>query len=474
MNSTSTGAPSGGTERATVPRLSMKQVLSYSGGDAANNLAFSLATTFLPLYLTDVALISPATVGLIFLVMRFVDAFTDVIMGSFVDRTTTRFGKFRPWIIIGAGPLVVLAVLNFAMPAALHGTPWAVVWAAVAYLLMGSVAYTAVNIPYGSLAAAMTNYGPDRARLALFRSVGSAVMQVLLALAISPAIETYQGDPQGLQSALVQTIIPLGILSLALYAFLFFTARENVPRTKAKVTLAQAAKTIASNRALQVLGVASMLYLIGMFSAQGILSYYTRDVLGDARLLVVFLTVFNGMILIVGWILPWLSIHLGRPRLFQLAAVLGVVGALLLFIAPESLVWVAFIGAALFGMANGSCNTVMWNMEADSVDYGEWKTQIRSEGTTYAAFSFLRKLSQAIGGSAGAWIIGWFGYAGQEATQTDGAQIGIRVAVGAMPVVVMLAAIVIMAFYPMRDVDRRRMVEELDARKEQASSGPQS
>ncbi|WP_129660545.1 glycoside-pentoside-hexuronide (GPH):cation symporter [Rothia uropygialis] len=448
-----------------TPRLTLKQYLSYGGGDAANNLAFSLAVSFLPLYLTDVALLSPGAVGLIFLIMRFVDGFTDIVMGSLIDRTNTRFGKFRPWILGGSVPLVVLVVLNFSMPGGLHGTPWAIAWAAVAYFLMGSVAYTSVNIPYGSLAAAMTDVARERARLAMFRSIGTAVMQVLLALLISPSLQVYQGNPDGLQRALFSTLFPLAAVALALYLFLFFTARENVPRVSGRIRFRSSIQTIGSNRALQMLSISSLLFLIGYFGAQGVLAYYARDVLGDASTLIVIMTLFTGMVLVVGWLLPSLSRIIGRPRLFQLTALFSMIGALLLALIPNGGVWVAYVGAGLFGIGNGSVNTLMWNMEADTVEYGEWKTGLRSEGTTYAVFSFVRKLSQAIAGALGVWIIGLFGYTAGNFAQSDSTQWGIRIAVGFVPALFILASILLMSRYPMSDADHKRISTELRARK---------
>lgn len=203
--------PALGDSQRGAKRLSARQFFAYGGGDTANNLAFSLALSFLPLYYTDVALISPATVGLIFLVMRFVDAITDILIGSLIDRTHTRFGKFRPWILAGSVPLVITAILAFSMPATLHGTTGAVVWAMITYFLMGSLFFTIVNIPFGSLAAAMTDNKDERAKLAVFRSIGAAIMQVTVAVAISPAIQANRGDPEALQSALTWTISLLGL-----------------------------------------------------------------------------------------------------------------------------------------------------------------------------------------------------------------------------------------------------------------------
>lgn len=457
--------PSGAGGRGTK-RLSMKQFFGYGGGDTANNLCFSLAVSFLPLYYTDVALISPAVVGLIFLIMRFVDAFTDIAMGSLIDRTNSRWGKFRPWILFGSVPLVVLSVLAFSMPQGLYGTSGAIVWAAVTYFLMGSVAFTAVNIPYGSLAAAMTDNRDERARLAIFRTVGAAVMQVLVALLISPAIQANQGDPDALQSALTRSIVILGVFAIALYAFLFFVAKENVERKVARVKFSDSLQVLKSNRALQMLGVNSVVYLIGLFGVIGVLVYYTRDVLGNALYMAPFAVILYGMVILISWTFPGLIRKFGKPRLFQIGSLSGAIGAALLFLATADAPWLAWIGIVLVGISSGYVNSLMWNMEADTIEYGEWKTGLRTEGTTYAIFSFMRKLGQAFAGAFGVWVIGWFGYEGGAVEQTSQAELGIRVATGGFTAIAFLLAAILMFFYPLTDQKHREILTELRTRED--------
>lgn len=446
--------------------LSLRQYFAYGGGDMANNLAFSLAVTFLPLYLTDVALITPGTVALIFLLMRFIDAFTDVLMGTIIDRTDSRWGKFRPWILFGSVPLVLLAIANFAMPDALHGTKGAVIYAAVAYFLMGSVAYTAVNIPYGSLAAAMTDNSQERSKLALFRTLGASTMQIILAVAIAPSLRKFAGDPNALQSALLKTLIPLGIVAIALYLFLFLSARENVERTVDRVSVKDSFKVIGSNRALQMLSLISFIFLTGMFSQSGLMTYYTRDILGNAGLLAVFVPISAGMVIFLGWFIPPLVKRFGKVPLFAVSAVIAATGSLIYFLVPAGAIWLAIIGAVLLGIGNGFVNTLMWNMEADTVEYGEWKTGFRSEGTTYAIFSFVRKMSQALGGALGLWVMGWFGYQGALEVQEASALTGIRIAIGLVPAVLMLVAAALMMLYPMKDKQHQKILQELAARGE--------
>lgn len=447
-------------------RLSTKQYFGYGAGDMANNMAFSLAITFLPLYYTDVALISPGIVATIFLVMRFIDAFTDVLIGSFVDRSNTRWGKFRPYILFGSVPLVLSVILAFSIPGSLHGTTGAVVWACVTYFLMGSIAYTAVNIPYGSLAAAMTDNSEERSKLAVFRTAGSALMQITTALAISPALQANRGNPEALQSSLTTTLVVLGIVAILLYLFLFVTARENVERRIPRVGLKDSLRTLGANRALQALALISVIYLAGVFSLSGMMAYYARDVLGDARYLAIFGPLLFGMILVFGWAIPGLARRIGKPRLFQLAALLGTAGGVMIWLVPGQSIVLVVIAFVLVGTSSGFVNTLMWNMEADAVEFGEWKTGFRSEGTTYAVFSFVRKMAQALGGSLGLWIIGWFGYQGGATMQSESALQGIQLSMGLLPAACFLVAAVLVQFYPLTDSRHKQILTDLRSRKE--------
>jgi glucuronide carrier protein len=446
---------------ATTPRLPLRSFLGYGAGDMANNLAFSLVITFLTVYLTDVALLTPAAVGTLFLVMRIIDAFTDVIAGSIIDRTQTRLGKFRPFILIFSAPLVLMAVLTFSMPVAIHGTVWALVWAWVSYFLLGSVFYTLVNVPFGSLAAAMTQRSDERSKLATFRTAGGAIMQVAVALAIAPAIQQFRGDAAGLQNALTQTIIILGAVTLALYLFLFFTAKEQVERDVPRVRLREAIATLRKNRALGTLAASSVAYLIGLFTLSGTTIFYVRDVFGDAVFASVALALIFGPILVIGWFLPRVVRAVGKKRLFTLAALIGAAGTLTLLMTPAGSYPLAVLGFLLLGISSGVCNTLMWNLEADSIEYGELKTGVRTEGTTYAVFSFARKLAQAIGGAVGVWVIGLFGYVGGAEAQTDSAQWGIRIAIGAIPAVMFLIAGVLIRTFPMDERGHDAVIKEI-------------
>ena len=172
---------------AVSRRLGIRSVIGYGAGDFANNLAFTLSTTFLLLYYTDVVGLPAAAIGTMFLVVRLWDAFADLFAGRMIDRTMTRWGKFRPFILFGSIPLLVMSVLTFAVPAGWDGGAQ-LLYAYLTYAVLGLI-YSMVNVPYGSLATAMTQVSRERAKLAVARGLGAGLGGLLLTFIIAPQIQ---------------------------------------------------------------------------------------------------------------------------------------------------------------------------------------------------------------------------------------------------------------------------------------------
>jgi glucuronide carrier protein len=213
---------------AAPPRLGALQYLGYSAGDAANNLAFSMTSMFLLVYYTDVVEITPAAAGTLFLLIRIWDGFADIFAGRMVDRTMTRWGKFRPFFLFGGLPVMLLSFATFTVPGLASGHGMKLLLAYLTYGLLG-LAYSLVNIPYGSLASAMTQRPDERAKLASFRMIGTAVTTIMLAFVVAPQIKRYTGDPDAFQRSLTITVGIFVVVGVALYLFLFATSRETAP-----------------------------------------------------------------------------------------------------------------------------------------------------------------------------------------------------------------------------------------------------
>jgi glucuronide carrier protein len=456
---TATAAPA-----TAPPRLGALQFLGYAAGDAANNLAFSMTSFFLLIYYTDVVGISAATVGTLFLVIRVWDAFADVFAGRVVDRTMTRWGKFRPFFIFAGPPVLLLSLATFTVPGQFEGGGAKLAAAYLTYGLLG-LAYSLVNIPYGSLAAAMTQRPGERAKLASFRMIGTAVTTIMLAFVVSPQIQKYRGDPVGFQHSLLITTAVFAVVGCGLYVFLFLTSRESVPRDIGHVSARQSFTTLKRNKPLIMLCLASLAFLTALFSLQTVQVYYARDVLGNAGLLTALTVLSVGAIFIVAPLMPRLVRAVGKKKAFLSFGGVGLVAGIGISLSPPSTPWVSMTFFAIMGISTAGINTLMWALEADTVEYGEWRTGIRTEGITYALFSFTRKLGQAVGGAVAAYAIALGGYVGGAATQDPTALDAIRYASGFIPFAFILLGMLIFFRYPLTEQTFATMVAETQARR---------
>jgi glucuronide carrier protein len=442
----------------------MSQYLGYAAGDAANNLAFSMTSMFLLIYYTDVAGITAAAAGTIFLVVRIWDGIGDLIAGRVVDSTMTRWGKFRPFFLFGGLPLLLLTLATFTVPGLVRGTAWALPLAYLTYAAL-AMAYSLVNIPYGSLAAAMTQVPEERGKLASFRMIGTATTIVMLAFVVAPQVQRYTGDPDAFQRSLAITIGIFVVVGTALFLFLFATARETVERDVASATMRESFATLKGNRPLVMLCLASLAYLTAMFSLQTVQVFYARDVLGNANLLTLLIILSIGSIFVIAPAIPKIITSVGKKTAFIGFGVIGIVAGIGIALSPPSIVWVPLTFFALMGVATAGVNTLMWALEADTVEYGEWKTGVRTEGITYALFSFTRKAGQAVGGAAAAFAIGLGGYVGGAATQSESAISTIRYASGFVPAFFIVVGIAIFYRYPLTEETYGQMVAETAARR---------
>jgi glucuronide carrier protein len=464
----------------SLEKLKARSVIGYGAGDFANNLAFSLAGAFLLYYYTDVAGISAAAVGTMFLVVRLWDAVADLIAGRAVDRTMTRWGKFRPFIMFGAIPLLFLSFLTFHVPAG--GTSLKLLYAYGTYAVLGLL-YSLVNIPYGSLASAMTQSVHQRAKLVAARSFGAGLGQVVLTFIIGAMINDLRGQKKLIHSpedlvayqAAVQgvfTKITLAFIVIGTLAFWFtaWACRERVIRSQPRVSIRQTFATLKVNKPLAYLCAASFFYLIGLSAVGGATAFYAQYVLGNIGLVGLLTLVNVGIALAVTPFIPKIIDKFGKKTVFQYCGVFTIIGGLGLFFSPGNVLWLVLLTLAIKGIGASLINTVMFGLEADTVEYAEWKSGSRTEGATYALFSFTRKLTQSIGGAIGAWALAVGGYIAASASnptpvQPESAIIAIKAAMGLFPAASALLAMLVFIKYPLNDAKFRQIRNETEARK---------
>ena len=454
MTTTTTAAPP-----AALGKLPKISIIGYGAGDAANNLAFTTATMFLLIYYTDVAGISAAAAGTLLLVVRVFDAFADLFAGRIVDRTySKRFGKFRPFLMFGSVPLLLLSVAVFSVPQI--GESGMLLYAYLTYAALG-LAYSLVNIPFGSLAGAMTQEPSERAKLASARTIGAMVVGAGLGIFVAPLI-TPENDLQS-----IFTFMTLGfvVVGTALYFFTAFTAKERVKRDVPHVTMKQSFAILKHNRPLVMLCLSSFVFLTGMLALSTVQLYYLRDVLHALPLYAVFSILQLVITFGLAGFVPKIVRAFGKRAAYMAGGAIMGVGGVIVFVAPPSMVWLGFSGLVICQLGIVLVNMLVWALEADTVEYGEWKTGVRAEGIIYALFSFTRKTGQAVGGALAAYALAWGGYVSGGAAQSIQAEWGIRAGAGLIPVAASIIAIAIMFFYPLTDAKHKEIVAEIAERR---------
>ena len=446
--------------------LQWSNVLGYGVGDMANNLVFAMGTLFLLNYYTDVAGIPAATAGTMLAAVRIYDAAMDVVAGRVVDRTSTRWGRFRPFLLGGALPLMLLSVAVFSVPSGWSGGA-KLAYACVTYALLGT-AYSFVNIPYGSLATVMTQDPRERARLGASRTFMAVCTASFLTMVVGPTVAGLEG--QALQAWLTRLTLGLAIAGAMLYAFCFAATREIVAREVERPRLNDSLGTLIGNTPLLMLCAAALCVLTGVASSTASLVYFARYMLGDVTLFffVIGLTSLLSATVSAA-VVPILAGRVGKKRTFLLGLAIATLGYGAFFLASGAgTAWVfGSFAVAAFGV--GMSMAIMWAIEADTVEYGQWRTGVRIEGLTYAFFSLTRKCGQSLGGFIPAFLLAASGYVPNAPVQDEAARQGILQAVALVPAIAFSAAFAIMAFYPLTD---RRFAELLAEIKERRGQSP--
>lgn len=442
--------------------LPKKRIVGYGLGDAGCNIAFQMTGTFLLLFYTDVVGIHPAHASAIFLFVKIWDAFADLFAGRMVDRTMTRWGKFRPFLLWYTVPLLLVNVLCFWIPVDSYATK--IVWATVSYAVLGLL-YSMVNIPFGSLAGAMSQNPVDRSRLASARMVGSGATILLLSVFLAPRLK----QAADLSTTFLVTSVVFLVIGAAFFAITFLTSKEVVFREVEKVSFRETMSTIRKNGPLLRLCLSSVFYLTAQSMVAALTIYLANVVLGrytsGGWVASVSIVITTGAVLYVGPFGPAVTRALGKKRGFIYNCLVAAAGGVLF--ALSNSVWhslvTSLIGLFLVGVGMGLLNTMTWALEADTVEYGEYKTGVRTEGATYAAFSFTRKVGQALGQALGGVALTWAGYTAGQGDQGDGVVTGLAAYGGLVPAAVFILALIVMAGYPLTEDKFTSIMKSIEA-----------
>ncbi len=458
-----------------MEKLRLKEKMGYGFGDFASSMYWKMFSVYLLFFYTDVFGISAAVVGTMFLITRIFDGLNDPLMGILADRTTTRWGKFRPYLLWMAIPFGIFGVLLFTTPdLEVSGK---IIYAYVIYCSMMLV-YTAVNVPYASLLGVMTSDLKDRTSLASYRFIFAFAGSILVLATAEPLVEFF-GKESSPQKGWQSTMAIYSVLAVVLFYGTFRLTRERIqPPKEQKTSLKNDLKDLAKNKPWFILLGAGICTLIFNSIRDGATIYYfkyyflTQEAF-QLPLLNVPLT-FSTLYLVLGQGANILGVIMAKPvsdkvgkkRTFITAMTTATVLSILFyFFQPEHVILI-FVFQFLISICAGIIFPLLWSMYADIADYSEWKTGRRATGLVFSSSSMSQKMGWTLGGALTGWILAFYGFeANME--QTDAAKTGIRMMMSILPALGAFLSAAILVFYKLDDRFMQRINKELTERREE-------
>lgn len=429
----------------------------YGCGDVGYNLIFATAASFLTFFLTDVAGVGAAAVGTILLLSRLFDGFSDFIMGFLIDKTKSKHGKARPWILWIAIPSGISMALLFSAPD--FGPTGKVIYAFLTYNFAFTICMTAYSMPYGTLTALMTQNQFQRSILNIVRMVGGVVTALFVNIVTIPLVQAFGEGVKGWQG--------VGFLYGALTAILFIIAfavtKERVKSVSdEKVPAKKALGALKQNTYWKmILAVGVLVYML--FTLPGVNIYYAKYILQNEALMgpimmATFIPVIAGMLL-MGPVIK----RIGKRNLVLPGLIIYVLGSIILMLNPTNPSWVV-AGVLVKHIGFAPIVGTLFAFMADTIEYGEWKTGIRSEGLVFAAGSIGQKVGMALAGALIGWFLSLGGYVPNAATQSASTVFAIKSLFIYIPVLIYIIITVIMYFWKL-DQEYPQIVEELNQRR---------
>ncbi|MCY7616952.1 MULTISPECIES: MFS transporter [Bacillus] len=445
-----------------LKKIRMSEKVGYASGDFACNLIYATVSTYLLFFYTDVYGLSAAAAGTMFLVVRAIDALADPFIGALVDRTNSRFGRFRPYLLFGAFPFVVLAILCFTTPD--FSEMGKLIYAYITYVGL-SLTYTFINVPYGALTSAMTRNNQEVVSITSVRMVFANLGGLVVAFFV-PFLATFLSDTTG-NTALgwQMTMAFLGVLGGALLIFCFKSTNERVTLQKPeeKIKFSDIFVQLRVNRPLVVLSI----FFIIIFGVNSISNsvgiYYVTYNLGREDLVKWYGLIGSLPALMVLPFIPKLHKLLGKKKLLNYSLLLNIVGLLALLVIPSSQITLILVFRLVAAAGSITAGAYMWALIPETVEYGEYKTGKRMGGLIYAVIGFFFKFGMALGGIVPGLVLDRFGYVANQ-IQTPEALLGILITVTVIPVCLLILAMIDINFYNLDEEKHKKVVRELENR----------
>lgn len=441
-------------------KLSIREKIGYGLGDTASHFVWDMVGFWILIFYTDTFGISAAAAGTIMLIARFWDMLSDPLMGIISDRTNTRWGKFRPYLLWMAVPYGVLAVLTFSTPDL--GETGKIIYAATTYLLLMTV-FTAINLPYSSLGAVMTSDSYERAGLNSYRFIFAFAGQfIVTGTALYLANYFGQGNmAKGYQ----YTLMIFGFISIILFLITFKTTRERIaPPPEQQQNLKEDLKNLFRNRPWVIMFFVGIVSFI-MFAMQNLsIAYYFKYYIGNEENVQLF-NIIGTVALILG--IPFskpLAKRFGKRNIYIASSLLSGLFFILLYIPGNDNIYSIYILNILAKFTYAPAVPLLWTMLGDTADFSEWKFRRRATGLVFSAATFAQKAGWGVGGALAGWILALYNFI-PNAEQTATSLTGIKLMVSVFPGLLYMSCAILLYFYSIDHKTTLEMERELELRR---------
>jgi glycoside/pentoside/hexuronide:cation symporter, GPH family len=445
--------------------LPWREKISYGIADMGFNFYWANIATFLMFFYTDTFGISAAAAGSMLFAIKIINAFTDPVIGAAADRTNTRFGKFRPYLVWMALPLAMAGVLTYTTPNL--GPTGKLVWAYGTYLLM-MACYTGINIPYNALSGVMSSDPQERSTINGLRFIFAFGGSMLVTAATLSLVKRLGGGNDRLGWQL--TMVFWGMAASAIFLITFFNTRERVvPAASQRSAVREDIADLAKNGPWLALFFLALIIMITITLRASSSAYYFKYYVQRPDLMSGFVPVYMGAAAAGASLTPVLTRFFDKKILLMvLMSTTGVLSIAFYFV-PKDNITLMFALQIAIGLVLGPKSPLAFSMYADTADYNEWRTGRRATALTFAAATFSQKLGTALAAAVMGWVFTALGYVANTA-QTARSQTGIVLMMSFFPAAFAFIAVGVMFFYKL---DNQLMAQiQVDLAKRKATAEP--
>ena len=448
--------------------IKLKEKIGYGFGDMASSMFWKLFGSYLMIFYTDVFGLPAAVVGTLFLVTRVWDSAFDPIVGVVADRTHSRWGKFRPYLLFLAIPFSVIGVLTFVTPP--FGDNGKLVYAYVTYSLMMMV-YSAINVPYASLLGVMSDNPKERNTLSTYRMAFAYIGSFIALLLFMPMVNFWSGHSKEIaaqQQGWTLAVVVIAVMCALLFIGCFAFTRERVKALHEKqAPLKEDLKDLWKNRPWWILLGAGVAALVFNSIRDGATVYYFKYFIVEEDFQTISFFgvsfVLSGLYLSVGQIANIAGVilaapvsnRIGKKQTYMGSMAIATVLSILFFWFDKDNLALIFTFQILISICAGSIFPLLWSMYADCTDYSELKTGNRATGLIFSSSSMSQKFGWAIGSALTGWLLSYFGFVANEVQQAEAIQ-GIKMFMSFLPAAGTLLSIVFISMYPLSE---KKMLE---------------